>query len=128
MDMTADEVAHPDAAGKLHGRSRASAVKIPLLVPDLPAAEDLLPYLRRIDASRWYTNFGPLVRELEAGIAARACAVGRPAQHAVSVSNASLGLEVALLALGRRAAAYRCRPDVGHGDRRLRGSRRCSAT
>ncbi len=75
-------------------------MKIPLLVPDLPAAEDLLPYLRRIDASRWYTNFGPLVRELEAGIAARACAVGRPAQHAVSVSNASLGLEVALLALG----------------------------
>ena len=72
-------------------------MNIPLLVPDLPPAEELLPYLRRIDASRWYTNFGPLVREFEAAMQARFAA---PAQHAVSVSNATLGLEVALLALG----------------------------
>src|SRR3990167_3614049 len=39
--------------------------EIPLLVPDLPRAEKLLPYLHRIDRSRWYTNFGPLVGELE---------------------------------------------------------------
>jgi len=35
------------------------------LVPDLPTAEELIPYLRRIDEARWYSNFGPLVRELE---------------------------------------------------------------
>ena len=43
-------------------------MRIPLMVPDLPAAEELLPYLQRIDGAHWYTNFGPLVRELEAEI------------------------------------------------------------
>jgi len=75
-------------------------LKIPLLVPDLPRAEELLPYLRRIDAARWYTNFGPLVRELEARLATEACLGGTGTQYAVTVANATLGLEVALLALG----------------------------
>ncbi|MEJ0062428.1 MAG: DegT/DnrJ/EryC1/StrS aminotransferase family protein [Alphaproteobacteria bacterium] len=35
------------------------------LVPDLPSADELLPWLRRIDAQRWYTNYGPLALELE---------------------------------------------------------------
>lgn len=35
--------------------------RIPVLVPDLPEAEALMPWLARIDAARWYTNFGPLV-------------------------------------------------------------------
>ena len=35
------------------------------LIPDLPTVEDVIPYLRRIDAVRWYSNFGPLVREFE---------------------------------------------------------------
>jgi dTDP-4-amino-4,6-dideoxygalactose transaminase len=39
--------------------------KISLLIPDLPSAEYLIPWLQRIDATRWYTNFGPLARELE---------------------------------------------------------------
>ena len=38
---------------------------IPMGVPLLPPAEKLLPYLKRIDESRWYTNCGPLVREYE---------------------------------------------------------------
>lgn len=73
---------------------------IPLLVPDLPSAEELLPYLRRIDQARWYTNFGPLVRELEDRIEARIAESGQARQRAVSVSNATLGLEIALMALG----------------------------
>lgn len=35
------------------------------LVPDLPSSEEVLPYLRRIDQARWYSNFGPLVCEFE---------------------------------------------------------------
>ena len=35
------------------------------LIPDMPSADDILPYLRRIDATRRYTNFGPLVLEFE---------------------------------------------------------------
>src|SRR5262249_25959633 len=36
---------------------------IRLLIPDLPSADDLLPWLRRIDATHRYTNFGPLQHE-----------------------------------------------------------------
>lgn len=35
------------------------------LIPDLPSAEQVLPYLKRIDEVRWYSNFGPLVCEFE---------------------------------------------------------------
>ena len=34
--------------------------RIPLLVPRMPLADTLVPYLRQIDQNRWYTNFGPL--------------------------------------------------------------------
>jgi dTDP-4-amino-4,6-dideoxygalactose transaminase len=38
---------------------------IPVLRPQLPKADQLLPYLQKIDASRFYTNNGPLTTELE---------------------------------------------------------------
>lgn len=44
--------------------------KIKCLVPDLPAAEEVLPYLKRMDSERWYSNFGPLVSEFETALAA----------------------------------------------------------
>ena len=52
-----------------------------------------MPYLRRIDRSRWYSNSGALVEEFE----------GRLAQHAGggavgTVGNATIGLTLALLA------------------------------
>ena len=45
----------------------------PLVVarPELPRSEALLPYLTRIDEARWYSNFGPLLTEFEARLAAR---------------------------------------------------------
>jgi dTDP-4-amino-4,6-dideoxygalactose transaminase len=36
------------------------------VIPDMPRAAELAPYLRRIDANRWYSNFGPLVTAFEA--------------------------------------------------------------
>lgn len=67
---------------------------IPVLVPDMPTADEVLPYLRRIDSGRWYTNGGPLVRELQDRLArdvVRApCAV---------VTNGTTALELALRAL-----------------------------
>jgi dTDP-4-amino-4,6-dideoxygalactose transaminase len=72
--------------------------RIPLLIPDLPSRGELAPYLERIDAARWYTNFGPLVRELEAALALGFSSLsGSP--YIVSVANATLGLELALMAL-----------------------------
>ena len=60
---------------RLRGRSepiprRASAVqRIPLLIPDMPRADELIELLREIDDHRWYTNFGPLAKRFEAQLA-----------------------------------------------------------
>lgn len=70
---------------------------IPLLLPDMPKADDVLHYLRRIDEAKWYTNFGPLSVELEDGLAAT---LGDPPPLVASVSNCTLGLELALSTLG----------------------------
>jgi len=74
--------------------------RIPLLIPDMPAADDVLPFLRRIDAARWYTNFGPLVLEFEQALAA-AVGAGMPV-HVATVSSCTAGLELALAATGLR--------------------------
>jgi dTDP-4-amino-4,6-dideoxygalactose transaminase len=70
--------------------------KIALLVPDMPTADEILPYLRRIDEARWYTNFGPLVKEFERALAAALPAAGTT--HVTTVANCTLGLELALAA------------------------------
>lgn len=76
-----------------------TSTRIPLLVPDMPNADELLPWLRRIDQARWYSNFGPLCKELESALGAMFNARNpRPVQLS-TVSNATLGLELALMAL-----------------------------
>ena len=72
------------------------AARIPVAVPAMPRASDLAPYLERIDAAGWYSNFGPLVLEFEARLAAR---FGTDAT-VVTVANGTLALTLALEALG----------------------------
>src|SRR4051812_40022374 len=79
-------------------------VKIPLLVPDLPTREHLAPLLDRIDREHWYTNFGPLVTELENKMA-DLLSTQSSRQHAITVSNGTLGLELAVLALSLPAGS-----------------------
>jgi dTDP-4-amino-4,6-dideoxygalactose transaminase len=83
-----------------------ASVRIPLLVPQLPTLDATSPYLRRIDENRWYSNFGPLVRELESRIAAsfETSSAVNPV-HAITVSNATAGLEIALRALALPAGS-----------------------
>lgn len=68
---------------------------IPAARPLLPPAEAILPYLERIDAQRWYSNFGPLLGELEARLAER----HGPGVHAVTAANATQVLALALQAM-----------------------------
>ena len=68
------------------------------LVPDLPQAAELLPWLERIDANRWYTNGGPLVREFEQRL--RAFMEGGSEASCVTLSSGMSSLELGLLALG----------------------------
>ena len=72
-----------------------NAITLPVMRPRLPSADQVLPYLRRIDAARWYSNFGPLAQELEARMAVR---WGMSPACALSLSSATSGLSVALMA------------------------------
>ena len=75
------------------------SIRVPLMVPELPKLAAIAPYLERIDANHWYSNFGPLVRELEARLAATFVQGGEPAPHVVTMSTATAGIELALRAL-----------------------------
>lgn len=69
---------------------------VPVLRPLLPDTDRLDPYLRRIDASRWYTNGGPLLESFEAKLAEHFEA--GPHEVATS-SNATLAIAQCLRAL-----------------------------
>lgn len=70
---------------------------IPLLVPDLPSSEQLLPWLQRIDKQKWYTNFGPLVQAFESQLIQYLSQ--EQSVHLTTVSSGTMALELALLAL-----------------------------
>ncbi len=83
--------------------STPSPTRIPLLVPDLPRADELLPWLQRIDKNRWYTNFGPLVLEFESAL--KRYLSSRPSGSSqgeiclTTVSSGTAAIELAILAL-----------------------------
>ncbi len=81
--------------------------EIKLLVPDMPKAGALGKYLARVDTARWYTNFGPLVRELEDALHGHFA----PEDHVVTVASGTAGLELALLGLGLPPGARVLLPD-----------------
>lgn len=72
--------------------------RLPLLLPSMPSADALLPFLRRIDANRQYTNFGPLCLEFEACLAQR-LPVRDGGWSVTTMANATLALELALQAM-----------------------------
>ena len=86
--------------------------KIKCLIPDLPAASEVLPYLERMDAARWYSNFGPLVTEFEfamskflkAKTAVSGTAINKDL-NVISFSSATTALELMLRASGLPAGA-----------------------
>ena len=75
--------------------SAHAETRVPVARPQLPGADAILPYLRRIDDARWYSNFGPLNAELERRLAAR---LGDGAM-VCTAANATLGLALALKAM-----------------------------
>lgn len=69
---------------------------VPLLVPDMPSPQELLPWLERMHAARHYSNFGPLVCELETALAQHLDVLR---EQVTTVANATQGLELVLQAL-----------------------------
>lgn len=77
------------------GDEMASDDWIVVYRPQLPPAEAVAPYIRESDAARFYSNRGPLVRRLEARLAA---AFGHPAPAIRLTSTGTSALEAAILA------------------------------
>ena len=77
---------------------------IPVLRPRLPSAEQLLPYLRRIDATRVYTSWGPLALELEERLCRR---FSLPRGGVVSAGSGTSALTAAILIAAGRATGGR---------------------
>lgn len=63
---------------------------IPVMKPQLPRTKQVLPYLEQMDASGMYSNFGPLVTELEQRYADF---LGVKPTQVVTVANATLGIQ-----------------------------------
>lgn len=59
-------------------------------IPTMPTADMLIPYLRKIDEVKWYSNFGPLYEELCSRLSAY---FKVPESHLCLIGNATLGLQ-----------------------------------
>lgn len=77
-------------------KSKNMAKKISVLIPDLPRLDRVRPYLEQMDANKWYSNWGPLLNEFESRLS---MVSGIPRENLVILSNATVGLTLALKAL-----------------------------
>jgi dTDP-4-amino-4,6-dideoxygalactose transaminase len=91
-------------ATKVPGSDVGTPRPIPVLRPMLPKAEQLLPYLKRIDEQRTYSNWGPLVGELSEKLRALFAA---PPQGVVCANSGMSALVGAILACAGRAQPAR---------------------
>jgi dTDP-4-amino-4,6-dideoxygalactose transaminase len=98
----------PRAAGlaEVPAPAPAGKARIPVLRPRLASADALLPYLRRIDAARVYSNFGPLVTEFEARLGEQ---LGLAPALVATAANGTAALAGAILGCVGRATPARPR-------------------
>lgn len=93
-------VFHPELeriAGMILGK------KIPIMRPLLPSFEKIAPYLKQIDANRWYSNFGPLTLALEERLAKH---FGVSKDCMATCNSATSGITLSLLGLELPKKSY----------------------
>jgi dTDP-4-amino-4,6-dideoxygalactose transaminase len=96
-------VSSTTGAEPLSKRDIDARAMIPVMKPLLPPADSILPYLREIDANRWYSNFGPLAVRFEARLAAL---FGLDPGQLLTVSNGTSALTVLLRAMDLEVGTY----------------------
>lgn len=69
---------------------------VPVMRPRLPELSALAPYISEIDKNGWYSNYGPLVSELEKRMS---LALGGEPGTVLSAGNGTAALAAALIAL-----------------------------
>jgi len=86
-----------------------SQTTVRLMIPDMPNASEIGRWLEQIDFNRHYTNFGPLVTELETRIEGRLRAESLEllpgASRVVTASSGTAALELAITARRLRPCA-----------------------
>jgi dTDP-4-amino-4,6-dideoxygalactose transaminase len=93
-----------DTTGGAPAGTTPRSRRVSVLKPALPTADQLLPYLRRIDRTRIYSNFGPLAIELSHRLAAH---FSLPEGGATLASSGHAALLGSILAAAGRASAKR---------------------
>lgn len=81
----------------------AAPALIPVLIPSLPSADELLPFLKRIDNTHIYSNYGPLWGQFKSGL--KSYLSSKTRQDNVDVSLTSSGTTALELALRCRAVS-----------------------
>jgi dTDP-4-amino-4,6-dideoxygalactose transaminase len=72
---------------------------VPVLQPRLPSADAVMPWLRQIDETRWYSNFGPLERLFRERLGKLA---GLDVDRVALFSSGTAAITVALRSLARK--------------------------
>ncbi|NVJ60352.1 MAG: aminotransferase class I/II-fold pyridoxal phosphate-dependent enzyme [Gammaproteobacteria bacterium] len=72
---------------------------IPVLVPDLPTADKLLPFFKEIDHSKHYTNFGQFEQKLTADLERHYFNLHNTSAKATLTNSGTSALQLALLSL-----------------------------
>jgi dTDP-4-amino-4,6-dideoxygalactose transaminase len=72
--------------------------RVRYVAPDLPSADEMLPYLRKIDEDRWYSNSGSLEAAFREEVAR--FFPGLTSHNVVTASSGALAMETALIAQG----------------------------
>ena len=79
------------------------SLTIPYLIPDMPSADEVMPFLREIDGNRWYTNYGPLVTRLSEAV--RDVHFSGESVSTLLCSTGTAALELGLLTMGLKPGA-----------------------
>src|SRR6266705_3228239 len=73
--------------------------RLPFIRPSIPPVEEWVPYLEQAYRAKWFSNFGPVVRQLETQLTIRIC---HPDEVITTASNCTAGISAALIALDVR--------------------------
>jgi dTDP-4-amino-4,6-dideoxygalactose transaminase len=86
---------HPSKQPTISGGAPAFDTPVHVGRPNIGRADAMAQYLKEILNSRWLTNNGPLVQELESRIAEM-----HGVRHCVAMCNGTIALEIAIRAVG----------------------------
>ena len=78
---------------------RSKTYRFPFIRPSIPPVAEWVGYLEPAYRAKWFSNFGPVVRQLETQLTIRIC---HPGEVITTAANCTAGISAALIALDVR--------------------------